>query len=112
MTAQFVVIRGRKIPSPAYNAGILFFKNISTNCTSEAIVKGDLKEPSIGAASIIAKVERDKEISDFDVTYPGYGFAKHKGYPTKLHMEAVQKLGVCLIHRKSFAPVKRLLNEK
>ena len=81
------------------------------NCTSEAIVKGDLKEPAIGAASIIAKVERDKEISDFDVTYPGYGFAKHKGYPTKLHMEALQKLGVCPIHRKSFAPVKRLLNE-
>ena len=78
-------------------------------CTSEAIVKGDLKEPAISAASIIAKVERDNEMVNFDEVYPGYGFAQHKGYPTKLHMEALQQLGATAIHRKSFAPVKRII---
>jgi ribonuclease HII len=79
------------------------------NCSAEAIVKGDLKEKAIGAASIIAKVARDNEMLEMDALYPGYGFAKHKGYPTKIHMEALTKIGICEIHRKSFAPVKRLL---
>lgn len=79
------------------------------DCTSEAIVKGDLKIQSIGAASIIAKVARDNEMVELDIIYPGYGLAKHKGYPTKFHMQALQQLGVTPIHRRSFAPVKKLL---
>ncbi len=78
-------------------------------CTSEAIIKGDLKEPAIGAASIIAKVARDKEMKELDKIYPGYGLAKHKGYPTKQHMQAIIDLGITPIHRKSFAPVKRII---
>jgi ribonuclease HII len=81
------------------------------NCSSEAIIKGDLKEPAISAASIIAKVERDNEMIAFETKYPGYGLAKHKGYPTKAHLNAIQELGVTEIHRKSFAPVKRILNQ-
>jgi ribonuclease HII len=73
------------------------------------IVGGDASEPSISAASIIAKVARDREMVELDARYPGYGLAKHKGYPTKQHMEALQALGVSEIHRRSFAPVQRLL---
>ncbi len=79
------------------------------DCSSEAIIKGDLKVQSIGAASIIAKVARDNEMVELDKIYPGYGLAKHKGYPTKFHIQALQELGVTPIHRRSFAPVKRLL---
>ncbi len=79
------------------------------SCASEAIVKGDLKEPAISAASIIAKVERDNEMVHFDSIFPGYGLAKHKGYPTKAHLEAISNLGVTKIHRRSFAPVKKIL---
>lgn len=80
------------------------------DCTSEAIVKGDLTEPAISAASIVAKVERDTEMERFEDIYPGYGFAKHKGYPTKAHMDSIEKLGITPIHRRSFAPVKRILD--
>jgi len=80
-------------------------------CTAEAIVKGDLKEPAISAASIIAKVARDNEMANYDEIFPGYGFAKHKGYPTKLHMESLQVLGVTTIHRRSFAPVKKIIDK-
>ncbi len=79
------------------------------SCSSEAIVKGDLKIDSIGAASIIAKVERDNEMKKMELRYPGYGLAQHKGYPTKKHIEALVKLGVTKIHRKTFAPVKKIL---
>ena len=79
------------------------------NCSMEAIVKGDLTEPEISAASIIAKVARDKEMMDLDTLYPGYGFASNKGYPTKQHREALIQHGVLSIHRRSFAPVKKLL---
>ena len=79
------------------------------SCTSQAIVKGDLTEPCISAASIIAKVTRDREMVMLDAQYPGYGLAKHKGYPTKVHMEALKQLGPTEIHRKSFGPVKKLL---
>ena len=78
-------------------------------CPAEAIIKGDQSEPSISAASILAKVTRDREMVEMDARYPGYGFAKHKGYPTKEHLEALQKLGVTEIHRRSFGPVKRVL---
>jgi ribonuclease HII len=75
----------------------------------EAVIKGDSKIPAISAASIIAKVARDKEMTALDSQYPGYGFSQHKGYPTKMHVAALKELGVSSIHRKSFAPVKQLL---
>ena len=75
----------------------------------EAIIKGDTKVEAISAASIIAKVSRDNEMIKMDEIYPGYGFAKHKGYPTKLHIEALETLGVTPIHRRSFKPVQKLL---
>ena len=76
---------------------------------SRAIVKGDLREPAIGAASILAKVQRDGEMQALHDQYPGYGFDQHKGYPTRAHLAALERLGVTPIHRRSFAPVKRLL---
>jgi ribonuclease HII len=79
------------------------------NCTAEAIVKGDLKEPAISAASIIAKVYRDQLMVEQAKLYPEYGFEKHKGYPTKQHREAIQVYGVLEIHRKSFAHVQKYL---
>lgn len=80
-------------------------------CSSEAIIKGDGKIPAISAASIIAKVTRDREMVVMDEEYPGYGLAGHKGYPTKAHVAALQELGVTPIHRRSFAPVRRLLDD-
>ena len=78
--------------------------------TARAIVKGDSKEACISAASILAKTARDAELYIIDQQYPEYGFAKHKGYPTPLHMEMLQKYGVLDIHRKTYAPVRKLLN--
>lgn len=78
-------------------------------CSAEAIIKGDGTVPVISAASIIAKVSRDREMLALDAAYPGYGLAGHKGYPTKAHIAALQKFGVTPIHRRSFAPVRRLL---
>lgn len=78
-------------------------------CSAEAIIKGDGTVPVISAASIIAKVSRDREMRALDAAYPGYGLAGHKGYPTKAHIAALQKFGVTPIHRRSFAPVRRLL---
>ena len=76
------------------------------NC--RAIIKGDLTEPSISAASIIAKVTRDRQMRELDSLYPQYGFAKHKGYGTKVHMQALQEFGPIIgVHRYSFAPVRR-----
>ena len=79
-------------------------------CPARAIVGGDASEPCISAASIIAKVSRDHEMVVLDRSYPGYGLAQHKGYPTKAHMAALQTLGVTSIHRRSFAPVRRLID--
>lgn len=81
-------------------------------CPAEAIVQGDATVECISAASIVAKVTRDREMIELDQRYPGYGLAKHKGYPTKFHMEALRELGVTQIHRRSFGPVKRLLLEQ
>lgn len=78
---------------------------------SEAIVKGDSLVPAISAASILAKVVRDNEMVAFEETYPGYGFAAHKGYPTAQHMKALKALGITPIHRRSFGPVKNLISE-
>jgi ribonuclease HII len=79
------------------------------NCSVESIVKGDALVAAIGAASILAKVTRDTLMIEMDDRYPGYGFAKHKGYPTKQHSEALARLGVCEIHRRSYAPVRKFL---
>lgn len=78
-------------------------------CAVEAVVKGDSSVPAIGAASILAKVARDREMRELDTRYPGYGLAIHKGYPTRAHLEAIAKLGVSPIHRRSFAPIRRCL---
>ncbi len=80
-------------------------------CSAEAIVGGDGREPAIAAASIIAKVSRDQEMVALDRRYPGYGFASHKGYPTRAHLEALRTLGACPIHRRSFAPVKAVCDQ-
>lgn len=79
-------------------------------CAAEAIVKGDLKEPAISAASILAKVYRDREMAQLDARFPDYGFAKHKGYPTALHLARLQQLGPLPEHRRSFRPVAELLD--
>lgn len=77
-----------------------------------SIIKGDAKSLSIGAASILAKVTRDRIMKEYGKQYPEYGFEKHKGYVTKVHKEALEKYGVTPIHRKSFAPVQKVLNEQ
>jgi ribonuclease HII len=64
---------------------------------------------AIAAASILAKVSRDQEMAALEAEYPGYGFASHKGYPTRAHLDALTRLGPCAIHRRSFAPVAKLL---
>lgn len=78
-------------------------------CAVETIVDGDARCLSIAAASIVAKVTRDRLMTELDCQYPGYGFARHKGYGTAAHHEALQRLGPCVLHRRSFAPVAALL---
>lgn len=73
---------------------------------SAPVIQGDAKVPAIAAASILAKVSRDREMSAFEMTYPGYGIGGHKGYPTPVHLEALARLGPTPIHRRSFAPVR------
>ena len=90
-----VLVDGNKCPSVPYPV--------------DAIIGGDATIPVISAASILAKVTRDEEMMRFDELYPGYGFARHKGYPTKAHLLAMEKLGVCDIHRRSYSPVQRLI---
>ncbi|APC91230.1 MULTISPECIES: ribonuclease HII [Francisella] len=90
-----VLVDGNKLPNWQYN--------------SEAIVKGDSKVIEISAASILAKVHRDRICLEHDKLYPEYGFAKHKGYPTKEHLENIEKYGVLDIHRKSYRPIQLLL---
>ncbi len=82
-----------------------------TNLPQKNLVRGEAKSLSIAAASIIAKVTRDRLMGELDTRYPGYGFARHKGYGTPQHREALKELGPCVIHRRSFAPVRlRLLS--
>ncbi|KIQ32693.1 MULTISPECIES: ribonuclease HII [Pseudomonas syringae group] len=73
---------------------------------SASVVQGDAKVPAIAAASILAKVSRDREMAAFELIYPGYGMGGHKGYPTPVHLEALARLGPTPIHRRSFAPVR------
>lgn len=78
----------------------------SLPCAARAIVGGDATEPAISAASILAKVARDRILLDYETRWPGYGFAQHKGYPTPAHLDALARLGPCPEHRRSFAPVR------
>ena len=91
----FVQVDGNKCP------------NISLPC--EAIVKGDSKVQAISAASILAKTARDAELYELDKIYPQYGFAQHKGYPTAAHLAALAAHGICVEHRLSYAPVKKIV---
>ncbi len=93
-----VMVDGNKIPDWNYSA--------------EAVVKGDSLIEEISAASILAKVTRDREMVALDAEFPQYGFAKHTGYPTKLHMQALAEYGPCIHHRRSFAPVRKCLTAK
>ncbi len=95
ITPQHVLIDGNRCPDLAMSA--------------QAVVKGDARVDEISAASIIAKVTRDREMSVLDAQYPQWGFAKHKGYPTKLHFEMLALHGVTPQHRRSFKPVKKAL---
>lgn len=95
ITPELVLVDGNRLPRWSYRA--------------QAIVKGDSKVAAIAAASILAKVVRDREMCELDSRYPGYGLAGHKGYPTKAHLEALRTLGVTPIHRRSYAPVRALL---
>ena len=93
--AEYALIDGNRLPELSIPAS--------------AIVKGDALVAAISAASILAKVTRDREMLELDEQYPGYGLAKHKGYPTKDHLAALQALGPCEIYRRSYGPVKKLL---
>ena len=93
---EHVLVDGNRIPDWHYAA--------------EAVIKGDSRVPAIAAASILAKVVRDREMIELDKQYPGYGLAKHKGYPTKAHRDALKRLGVSPIHRRSYGPVREQLN--
>ena len=95
ITPELVLVDGNRLPRWSYRA--------------QAIVKGDSKVAAIAAASILAKVVCDREMCELDARYPGYGLAGHKGYPTKAHLEALRTLGVTPIHRRSYAPVRALL---
>lgn len=79
-------------------------------CAVKTVVRGDATVPAISAASILAKVARDAEMCALDAQYPGYDFATHKGYCTAEHLAALQRLGACPIHRRSFDPVRRVLD--
>lgn len=95
ITPDFVLVDGNRIPQLPMPA--------------QAVVKGDSLVAEISAASILAKVARDLEMAELDKQYPAYGFAQHKGYPTKLHFEKLAELGATPFHRKSFAPVAKIL---
>lgn len=95
VTPDFVLIDGNRCPT--------------LPMPSQAVVKGDSRVAEISAASILAKVTRDREMEVLDQQFPEYGFAQHKGYPTAYHLEKLATLGATLHHRRSFAPVKRAL---
>ncbi|RTR32644.1 ribonuclease HII [Shewanella atlantica] len=101
-----VLVDGNR--TPAFFHG----EEVDTNIESHAIIKGDGLVAGISAASIVAKVIRDREMDLLDMEHPQYGFAKHKGYPTKAHFEALELHGVLPEHRKSFRPVKERLAKK
>jgi len=80
------------------------------NLPQKSIIKGDTLSLSIASASIVAKVHRDRLMANYESIYPDYGFAQHKGYPTTMHLEALQRMGCCPIHRRSFRPVQKAVS--
>jgi ribonuclease HII len=96
--AEYALIDGNRCPE--------------LGCPAQAIVKGDSLVAAISAASILAKVTRDREMLALDASYPGYGFASHKGYPSKAHVDALERLGVLPVHRQTFAPVRRIMERQ
>ena len=102
MTPKRVLVDGNRLPDMEF-FGVQF--------EAEAIVGGDLCEPAISAASILAKVSRDRMMRDSDRLYPEYGFAQHKGYCTRRHLAALEQAGPCEQHRRSFAPVRESLTQ-
>lgn len=96
ITPNKVLIDGNKIP-----------KTMTIEC--EAVVGGDALHAEISAASILAKVTRDRQLLELDRQYPNYGFAQHKGYPTKVHLQAIEQYGVLAEHRRSYKPIKMAL---
>ena len=110
MTGMSRALRGLQIPAQeAWIDGNQLPRDLP--CPGHAIVGGDALEPAISAASIIAKVSRDRLMVAMETTWPGYGFAAHKGYGTPLHLEALRRLGPCPQHRHSFAPVRLLFDQ-
>ena len=98
LTPSQVLVDGNQCPS-------------GLDCPCQAIIKGDATVPAISAASILAKVARDAELRELHDRYPAYGFARHKGYPTLAHREALRRLGPCPEHRRSFAPVAAVIGK-
>ena len=101
----------RNLPSTPHLALVDGNRPPTLTCSSQCIVKGDAKSLSIAAASVIAKVTRDRIMSGLAAQYPGYGWERNAGYGTKEHMEALTRLGVTPHHRRSFAPVRALISE-
>jgi len=97
---QVILVDGNRLPR---------WRDLWPQAEARAVVRGDSTEASIGAASILAKTTRDALMEQMDTSYPGYGFARHKGYPTAAHLAAIDRQGVCSIHRLSFGPVKSRL---
>jgi ribonuclease HII len=95
LSPEYIIVDGNRLPSWPY--------------PSEALVRGDSIAPCVSAASIIAKVFRDKEMRDLDKIYPGYGFSSHKGYGTKKHIDAIKHLAPTPIHRRTFEPIKSMI---
>lgn len=94
--AAYALIDGNRVPD-------------GLACPAQAVIGGDRLHAAISAASILAKVTRDRYMIELDARYPGYGFARHKGYGVEAHLQALERLGPCPEHRRSFAPVRRCL---
>lgn len=97
VTPDYALIDGNRVPQ-------------GLPCAAEAVVKGDGLSLSIAAASIVAKVNRDRMMAELDRQYPGYGWASNAGYGTKAHQDGLKSIGVCVEHRKSFAPIRKMLS--
>jgi len=115
LQATFLAMRRALLELQTAPAHVVFDGNrcpdlggLPFRCTVEAVVRGDASVPGVSAASILAKCARDEHMCLLDARYPGYGFARHKGYPTADHVEALRRLGPSPVHRRSFAPVQSL----
>ncbi|MFA4991673.1 MAG: ribonuclease HII [Candidatus Omnitrophota bacterium] len=109
LVRDFCAINKKRIKDIRKNTWVLVDGNAAPDLPYKTvpIIKGDSKSLSIAAASIVAKVTRDRMMDLYDKKYPVYGFSRHKGYGTRFHVEAIQKYGACPIHRKTFAPIRQ-----